>query len=291
MPEEDPQVKQLIELQTLIDKDKATPEEVAEALHIILQLLANTRKEILDLQAEESGETQRGIQGMFDKCRRLINALRFDVDKEDRAIRKLVEGLLEWKRSKEESSESEDLATALEVGDENTAAIAKLRGALKVLKRTPGPRGPRGRAPAHEWEGTSIRFQNPDLSWGEWVDLQGQAGGSFFSGGPAGEALFALTTSGTSGPATLRNGILNIPQYSGGSSGTSISIADKTSGAINDSNLIFGFASKPLLIIVNNRTYRENGGWTWNAGTSEATLAADPGAVGTGGEIYALIQS
>jgi len=25
--------------------------------------------------------------------------------------------------------------------------------------------------PAHEWDGSKIRFQNPDGSWGDWVDL------------------------------------------------------------------------------------------------------------------------
>lgn len=38
----------------------------------------------------------------------------------------------------------------------------------------PGPVGP---APAHEWNGTQIRFQNPDGSWGPWINLQGGTGG------------------------------------------------------------------------------------------------------------------
>jgi hypothetical protein len=33
-----------------------------------------------------------------------------------------------------------------------------------------------GRPPAHEWKGTKIRFQNPDKSWGQWVDLKGAKG-------------------------------------------------------------------------------------------------------------------
>lgn len=34
------------------------------------------------------------------------------------------------------------------------------------------PKGPKGDVPAHEWVGTAIRFQNPDGSWGDFVDLQ-----------------------------------------------------------------------------------------------------------------------
>lgn len=37
-------------------------------------------------------------------------------------------------------------------------------------------RGDIGPAPAHEWDGTRLRFQNPDGSWGEWVDLRGKPG-------------------------------------------------------------------------------------------------------------------
>jgi len=37
-------------------------------------------------------------------------------------------------------------------------------------------RGADGQAPAHEWDGTKLRFQNPDGTWGEWVDLRGKPG-------------------------------------------------------------------------------------------------------------------
>jgi len=54
------------------------------------------------------------------------------------------------------------------------------------LKGEKGDQGPPGKGvqgppgmceiPTYEWQGTSIRFQNPDGSWGEWVDLQGERG-------------------------------------------------------------------------------------------------------------------
>lgn len=36
--------------------------------------------------------------------------------------------------------------------------------------------GKSGKPPAHQWEGTKIRFQNPDGTWGQWVDLKGKPG-------------------------------------------------------------------------------------------------------------------
>lgn len=40
----------------------------------------------------------------------------------------------------------------------------------------PGPQGPIGPSPEHEWRGTELRFQNPDGTWGKWIDLQGPDG-------------------------------------------------------------------------------------------------------------------
>lgn len=39
-----------------------------------------------------------------------------------------------------------------------------------------GEKGEAGRPPRHEWRGTWLRFENPDGSWGEWVDLRGVPG-------------------------------------------------------------------------------------------------------------------
>jgi hypothetical protein len=46
----------------------------------------------------------------------------------------------------------------------------------------PGKTGDTGPAPAHEWDDTRLRFQNPDGSWGDYTDLQGESG----SAGPSG---------------------------------------------------------------------------------------------------------
>jgi hypothetical protein len=48
-----------------------------------------------------------------------------------------------------------------------------------------GKRGPIGPTPKHEWDGTKIRFENPDGSWGSWTDLKGKDVNSFsLFGGP-----------------------------------------------------------------------------------------------------------
>ena len=43
----------------------------------------------------------------------------------------------------------------------------------------PGPQGEKGDtgpAPAHEWQGTKLRFKKPDGKWGKAVDLKGEKG-------------------------------------------------------------------------------------------------------------------
>lgn len=46
----------------------------------------------------------------------------------------------------------------------------------------PGPQGDKGEkgdtgpAPAHEWQGTALRFKKPDGKWGKAVDLKGEKG-------------------------------------------------------------------------------------------------------------------
>ena len=37
-------------------------------------------------------------------------------------------------------------------------------------------KGGKGDAPEHQWDGTRIRFRNPDKTWGQWHDLRGRKG-------------------------------------------------------------------------------------------------------------------
>ena len=51
-----------------------------------------------------------------------------------------------------------------------------------------GPVGPQGPAPAHVWDGTSLRIENPDGTWDDGVDLKGDKGDTGAQGpvGPVG---------------------------------------------------------------------------------------------------------
>lgn len=290
-PEEiDPQAQKFLDILKTVDRDTATPDDVATALHAVFNFIMEQHAAALEATREVQGDARRDDDNLFDKVRRVIAAAVIEYRDEDRKIKKLVDALYEWRANEQERTTDDDIATALDAGEQNAQAIRKVRIALKNLKREPGPRGKRGRAPEHEWEGSSIRFKQPNDEWGEWVDLRGPGGGSIFGGGPSGRDLFGITTNGTSGPATLsQGGILNIPQYTGGS-GSTLTTADPTAGIVNDTNLAFDFLVKPFLVVVNQRTYREGHGWSWS-GSTVTLSATDPGPVGTGGDIYGLIQT
>lgn len=49
-----------------------------------------------------------------------------------------------------------------------------------------GPQGPKGDKPDHEWVGTGLRFEKPDGTWGQAVDLRGQRGQRGGRGGSGG---------------------------------------------------------------------------------------------------------
>ena len=50
-----------------------------------------------------------------------------------------------------------------------------------------GEQGEKGDIPPHEWNGTHLRFQNPDGSWGEYTDIPEGAAGPQGDQGPQGE--------------------------------------------------------------------------------------------------------
>lgn len=53
----------------------------------------------------------------------------------------------------------------------------------------PGKDGEKGDTPDHEWIGTGLRFEKPDGTWGETVDLRGQKGASGGRGGGGGSSI------------------------------------------------------------------------------------------------------
>lgn len=55
------------------------------------------------------------------------------------------------------------------------SAIAQAKGE-KGGKGEKGEKGDTGPMPAHQWQGTKLRFEQQGGAWGKWVDLRGPAG-------------------------------------------------------------------------------------------------------------------
>lgn len=68
-------------------------------------------------------------------------------------------------------------------------------------------------------------------------------------------------------------------------SGGSITLLSPVTGSADGSNQAFGFSTKPKTIVIEGAGYRENHGWTWNAGSLTATLDAPPR---NGSDVYAI---
>lgn len=66
---------------------------------------------------------------------------------------------------------------------ERRAAIARAKAEaaerdafLAAAKGDKGEKGDTGPMPDHQWDGTKLRFQKPDGTWGKWTDLRGKPG-------------------------------------------------------------------------------------------------------------------
>ena len=164
----------------------------------------------------------------------------------------------------------------------------------------PGKAGKTGRIPKHEWRGTFIRFENPDGSWGEWVNIQGApsepmeytpggsmplinvrtASGQRFQG--VNEIVFADNLT-----VTKTNNGVSVSGEDGGSGGGGGNINFETpTGTIDDSNDTFTVANEPLYIVVNGAQMFEGGGYSYLAGT----ITLD-NPIGTGGFIRSAYGS
>lgn len=60
-------------------------------------------------------------------------------------------------------------------GDKGEQGERGLQG-VSGINGLDGAQGPRGTAPDHEWDGTKLRWKNPDGTWSDWADLQGPQG-------------------------------------------------------------------------------------------------------------------
>jgi hypothetical protein len=64
-----------------------------------------------------------------------------------------------------------------------------------------GPQGPKGDKPAHDWSGTRLGFENPDGTWGNYVDLKGEKGDTGPQGAQGPQGIQGLQgPAGSQGP-------------------------------------------------------------------------------------------
>lgn len=100
-----------------------------------------------------------------------------------------------------------------------------------------GERGPVGPMPAHEWQGTALRFEKPDGEWGPAVNLKGEKGEAGQGGGGGGGT--AIRDSVTSNKTTWSSSKIAEEIAAGGGSGG----LPSTEGALPGYALLFDGAN------------------------------------------------
>lgn len=199
----------------------------------------------------------------------------------DKATKQEVERALQplhaWKKTHENSTVQEDLKDALISIEDLMSGMELLQTRLDTMKQIKVKNGLDGKTPEHEWDDTQIRFQNPDGSWGEWVDLRGRPGPAAVSR----EEVFGSLQ----GVQRVRGGT-NVTVTSDGnggvvvnSSGGGFTIMTPTAGAVDESNRVFTFTAAPQVVVLDNGNQMNqvsaDGTVNWT-GTTTITLAQAP---------------
>ena len=81
-----------------------------------------------------------------------------------------------------------------------------------VVSFPSGTSGIVGSTPVYQWSGTQLRFQNPDGSWGAWVDLRGAAGAAGAAGSAGASGAAGAAGAGVSFSNKIINGNFLINQ-------------------------------------------------------------------------------
>lgn len=168
-----------------------------------------------------------------------------------------------------------------------------------------GKKGKNGRMPKHEWNGTHIRFELPDGTFGEWHNLQGPPGESNPSVGFVGKtgALERVRGTDVDTNSVDLQGISQIffgnnitiskigdggirVDATGGGSGPGISF-ETPDGIVDDSNVTFTVENEPSYIVVNGAQYFLGTGAYAGYSAGVITLAYP---VGSGGFIRSAYQ-
>lgn len=112
------------------------------------------------------------------------------------------------------------LAKRLKAAAKAAQAIESARASSEVVAAKDGDRGPKGDKPDHEWSGTALRFEKPDGSWGESVDLRGPKGARGDRGPSGGGGGAGVDRPPISPSFTYVDGVLTGVAYADGSTKT-----------------------------------------------------------------------
>lgn len=263
--EEKQKLGQLREILGVGNNDAPTSEEIAQALMVILHIIAGVRDDTA-ADADKAMLAAAAARGLVrDLQKRTSTSLKKLVSWRKLSTKKVAAVEAEIELLQEQYAQ---------IGD----TLQEFAAVLEQINDIP-KEGPAGLAPAHQWRGTSIRFKRPNGSWGKWVDLQGVPG---MGGGGGGGQGFPAPRAGAG--ISIRFDASGAPVITATGSGSTQTIEVPT-GTVDDSNQDFVFTEKPFIIVVNGGTYRDTAGWSWSSPT--ATLDFP---VGTGGDIFGIMQ-
>lgn len=142
---------------------------------------------------------------------------------------------------------------------------------LMAAKGIDGATGDAGPMPAHEWSGTSVRFQNPNLTWGAYIDVEGIQGPQGIQG-----------IQGIQGP-TGATGPAGAAGSDGATFATGASVAAYAGSGDYTGNLFYETGGVAYLI-TGPGTYSVIGNWTGPAGAQGPQgPQGDAGAAGATG--------
>lgn len=280
-PDKIAELKKLLEID---DGEKTSPEEVVEAIQLVLAIMEEAYGEL----EKQMATTRKDAKDAADGTDRKGRAVRKETLAAVAALRTTVNDIMAWRKLQEKRNLETDVDELYALDSEKSTAIIRLRADIRKLKgKNPKTVVREGKPyiPKHEWEGSSLRFETSPGVWGEWVDLRGPGGG-LFSGWGSSMGVQKIRAGSSNVHIDGDGANVSIRVDEGGGSG-SLSL-EEPSGAVNDSNTLFVFSEKPFLIVMNHDTYRENHGWTWDSGSLTATMYSP---AGVGGDIYGLIQS
>lgn len=191
-----------LEAQATASLSAADDSEVAQVFELVFNLLSQMKTEYDS--ADEANKAD--IAARAADLRKAINELATDTGTSIKDIRKTLGILVKWREGQDARTTDNDLGDAVERIDGIDSEIQGIQATIKTWKLKHGEDGDMGPMPDHEWDGTKLRFERPDGTWGEWVDLKGEhSGGGFTMFGGA----------GMGGVRTIRAGSSNVHVGSG----------------------------------------------------------------------------